>query len=179
MLKAPPSQDSETRVDDPSEVFEIDHKEKHRLASIMEHVSRALEGGDIGAAERHLRLGLQENPENPKLLSYLSICVASAGRELETAEELAKRITREFPLEPAGHLALGKVKLATNKRRYAFQNFQKARDLARSDEHMIQELDKLEPRRLPVFPFLGRSHFLNIWAGKLRFQLERFFPPTG
>ena len=138
------------------------------MACILDQVSQAVEAGNIGAAERHLRLGLQEYPDDPKLLSYLSVCAASAGREPEAAEELARRIIRDFPREPAGHFALGNAKLIANKRRFAFQSFARARDLAGRDPQLMQELDRREPRRKTVFHWLPRNHFLNVYGGKLR-----------
>ena len=173
MLKTSPPRAMEGCAGYPSATFRITDKKTQRMAEILKMVSAALDGGNIGTAERHLRLGLQDDPENPRLLSYLSICVASAGRELETAEELARKITKEFPCEPAGHYALGKVKLIGNKRRFAFQNFRKARQLARSDHHILEELDRMEPRKAPVFPGLARNHFLNKFLGKMRARLGR------
>jgi Flp pilus assembly protein TadD len=168
MLKTSQPRATEARAGYPSATFRINDEKTQQMAGILQMVSAALDSGDIGTAERHLRLGLQDDPENPRLLSYLSICVASAGRELETAEELARKITKEFPQEAAGHFALGKVKLIGNKRRYAFQNFRKARQLARTDSHMLDELDRMEPRRAPVFSGLARDHFLNVLFGKIR-----------
>ena len=80
MLNASPPRDAVAHSNYPSNTFEIDDHKVQWMTSILDRVSNALDGGDIGTAERHLRLGLLEDPENPKLLSYLSICVASAGR---------------------------------------------------------------------------------------------------
>lgn len=173
MLKSSPPRSSEARAGYPSATFQISDGQTQRMAAILKRVSTALDEGNIGTAEQHLRRGLQDDPENPRLLSYLSICVASAGRELETAEELARRITKEFPREAAGHFALGTVKLIGNKRRFAFQNFRKARQLAGSDPHILEELDRMEPRRAPVFSGLDRNHFLNIFFGRMRTRLGK------
>lgn len=175
MLKADPFRQSEARAGYPASTYCIDDEQTRRLYEILEKVSSALDGGDVATAERHLGDGLRECPGNPRLQAYLSICMASAGRELKTAEELARSITREFPREAAGHFALGRVKLIADKRRFAFQNFQRARRLARSDQHMVRELGRMEPRRRPVFAGLARDHFLNILFGRARARLQGLF----
>ena len=174
MQKPRPPRNAVTDSNYPTSTISIDDHHTQVQTALLDQVSRSLETGDIVNAEKHLRAGLQDDPENPKLLSYLSICVASAGREVEAAEEMAREMIRDFPTDPSGHFALGKVKLLANRRRYAFQSFATAKKLAHSDKHIQRELEQAEPRRSPVFPGLPRGHFLNNLFGRIRAMLYRF-----
>jgi len=157
----------------PASTIAIDDTGTQRLMGILDRVVQSLDSGRVGEAEHHLRAGLRDDPENPKLLAYLSICVASAGRDLNAAEELARRIIEDHPDEAAGHFALGKVKLQGDKRRFAFSAFARARKLAGNDRHMRLELARHEPRRPPVFRTLDRNHWLNVICGRIRARLQR------
>ncbi len=152
----------------PASTIEIADSGTRRLIGILDQVVQELDAGHLDAAEQHLRGGLRDDPDNPKLQAYLSICVASAGRDLDAAEELARRIIEDHPDQAAGHFALGKVKLQGEKRRFAFAAFARARRLARGDRQMQRELARNEPRQSPVFAAFGRNHWLNIVCGRLR-----------
>ena len=137
-------------------------------ASMVHEAGQYLEAGDIKAAEKCLRMGLQKAPGHPQCLAYLAVCAATGKHSLETAETLARKLTRDYPHEAAAFYALGRVVLLAGRREAAFQHFQKARRLARDDAGLQVQLDRIEPRRPAVVPFLSRNHPLNVMLGRLR-----------
>ena len=68
MLNAGPPRDAVAHSNYPSNTFEIDDHKVQWMTSILDRVSNALDGGDIGTAERHLRLGLLEDHEKQTLM---------------------------------------------------------------------------------------------------------------
>ena len=71
------------------------------------------------------------------------------------------------------HDALGRIHLIRSRRKRAFRHFEHARQLGPSDPVLHRDLDRLDPRRAPVIPFLPRNSIVNIWLGRLR---ARLFP---
>lgn len=173
MLQTRPPRPAVARAHEPNTAFRIDDNQTLRVHAVLDQVSAALHAGDVGRAEKHLRVGLDRDPGHPKLQAYLSICIAAAGRDLSAAEHLARDIVRESPQDPAGHYALGCVHLLDGKRRAAFQAFDRARRLGRSDRWLLMELDRMEPRQAPVFRRLARDHFLNVVCGRMRIRWRR------
>lgn len=142
-------------------------------ASMVHEAGQYLEAGDIKAAEKCLRMGLQKAPGHPQCLAYLAVCAAAGQRNLDTAETLARKLTKDYPHEAAAFYALGRVVLLAGRREAAFQHFQKARRLAVNDAGLQVQLDRMEPRRPAVVPFLSRNHPLNVALGRLRAAVTR------
>lgn len=128
-----------------------------------------IERGDFAAAERILRQGLAQNPQHPRCLAYLAMCVASGGGDLPRAEEMARSVTRDHPREPAGWFALGQVELLAGRRGPAFQHLAQARRLAGRDRDLRERIARRDPRRVPVFKSLPRENVLNRVCGRLSF----------
>lgn len=152
--------------------FEVDGDAAAFVTGIVRMAAGALEQGDVREAEAYLRQGLERQPDHPHCLAYLSVCVAARARQFDKAEKLARSIIRDNARDAVAHYALGMVYLGAERRRLAFQSFDKARELARGDRYLQGQLDRAEPRRQPVLPFLSRNHVLNIWLGRLRARLE-------
>lgn len=142
-------------------------------ASMVQEAGQYLESGDIRAAEKCLRMGLQKAPQHPQCLAYLAVCAAAGQHNLETAETLARKLTKDYPREAAAFYALGRVVLLAGNREAAFQHFQKARRLAGDDVLLQGQLKRIEPRRPAVLPFLSRDNPLNVALGRLRAALIR------
>ncbi len=156
-----------------TETFEVDGDAAAFVRSIVRMAATALEKGDVREAEAYLRQGLTRQPDHPHCLAYLSVCVAARARQFDKAEKLARSIIRDNPRDATAHYALGMVYLQVERRRPAFDCFAQARDLARGDRYLQGQLDRAEPRRQPVLPFLTRDHALNVWLGRLRARLQR------
>ena len=153
--------------------FEVDGDAAAFVRNIVRMAATALEKGDVRDAESFLRQGLARHPDHPHCLAYLSVCVAARARQFAKAEKLAGSIIRDNPSDATAHFALGMVYLRAGRRRLAFQSFDRARTLAKGDPFLQGQLDRAEPRRAPVLPFLSRNHPLNIWLGRMRARLGR------
>ena len=163
-------------------VFEIDDKKsitetlnEQYVQSMLRKAAAAIEQKNYEAAEAYLQRGLARVPRHPECMAYMAICLAENKRRFVTAEKIAKEALRERPENARGHYALGRINLLGSRRRQAFQYFHRARSMATKDSQLEADLQKLEPRRLPVLSFLSRNHPLNIYLGKTRaFLLRRF-----
>lgn len=143
------------------------------VAEMVAEAGRYLQDGDITAAEKCLRMGLQRMPGNPRCLAYLAVCAAAGQRNLPTAESLARQLVKDYPQEAAAHYALGCVDLLAGRRLAAFQAFRKARRLAGRDPALQAQIDGMEPRRPAVLSFLSRNHPLNVALGRMRSAVSR------
>lgn len=140
-------------------------------ASMVRKAGEYLESGDVPAAEKCLRMVLQQEPGHPQCLAYLAICVAVGRQDLPAAEDLARKLIKSKPNDATAYYALGRIDLMGGRRRSAFRHFHKASRLAVQDPVLQGELERIEPRRGPVIPFLSRNHPLNISLGRLRARL--------
>jgi tetratricopeptide (TPR) repeat protein len=72
------------------------------------------------------------------------------------------------PKELQFHLNLGEVYAASGLREKALDKLDRALELFGQDARLKQARCRIEKRRNPVLPVLGRGHFLNRALGKLR-----------
>lgn len=149
-------------------VYEVDDPDAVAMIEVLESAASAIKVGDFERAERHLRRGLEREPDSHQCQAYLAICVAALGRNLGHAKRLAERVAREHVRDPVGHYALGQINLLADKRRAAFQHLERARRLSADDPEMTWQLDGVDPRRRPVLKGLARNHPLNVFCGRVR-----------
>jgi len=162
--------DRETGV---SYVYEMNDPETAFKLDVIEGAAGAIKNGNFDRAERHMRRGLDKEPDNYQFQAYLAICVAALGRNLKEAERLAREVARDHALDPVGHYALGQIKLLSDQRRSAFRHLEQARKLAESDPEMMWQIDGLDPRGDPVLTGLPRNHPLNVLCGRLRAMFRK------
>jgi hypothetical protein len=79
---------------------------------------------------------------------------------------LCREAIGRAPEDPIHYYHLGKIYLLSRKKHLALHTFRKG---LKYGEHrgLIREIQRLGFRHPPVFPFLGRKHFLNRFAGIL------------
>ncbi len=162
--------DRETGV---SFVYEVNDPETAFKLDVLEGAAGAIKNGNFDRAERHLRRGLDKEPDNYQFRAYLAICVAALGRNLKEAERLGREVARDHALDPVGHYALGQIKLLGDQRRSAFRHLEQARRLADSDPEMMWQIDGLDPRCEPVLTGLPRNNPLNVLCGRLRAMFRK------
>jgi tetratricopeptide (TPR) repeat protein len=75
------------------------------------------------------------------------------------------------PKEIQLHLNLGQVYALAGRREKALDKLDYALGLFGEDARLKQARSKVENRRAPLLPFLGRTHFLNRELGKLRHRI--------
>jgi tetratricopeptide (TPR) repeat protein len=120
-------------------------------------------------------------PNNPIILSYQGLLEAvlkeNYSKGITNCNQALKILKEQMPLcdalfLPIIYLNLGRVYLAADKKKEAFNSFKKGVEIDNIHEGLICELEKLGMRRRPLLPLLKRSNPLNKYFGKLIFKLK-------
>lgn len=101
----------------------------------------------------------------PDSLSSLGLSVAKKG-DLSRGMALCREALSRSPQDPIHYLHLGKVYLLAKKKHLALHSFRKGLKYG-YHRGLVSEIQRLGFRSPPVFPFLGRKHFLNRFVGIL------------
>src|SRR3989442_8036525 len=105
---------------------------------------------------------------NPYYLSFLGLSIARAQRKWDQAAELCEIAVQLRPAELQFHLNLGEVYALAGRREKALDFLDDAVKLFGEDARLKQARGKVQKRRNPLVPFVGREHFLNRELGRLR-----------
>jgi tetratricopeptide (TPR) repeat protein len=105
---------------------------------------------------------------NPYYISFLGLSIARAQRKWDQASELCEIAVQLKPAEIQFHLNLGEVYAAAGLREKALDKLDDALERFGDDMRLKQARSKVENRRGPLLPLIGRDHFLNRELGKLR-----------
>lgn len=125
---------------------------------------------------------LEHYPSNPFIWSYQGCLDAIVNKKyskgVNTCRHAFKILKEQMPFGeefffPILYLNLGKAYLAANKRKEAYASFKKGLEIDMGNKNLLDELRKLGIRRQPSLPFLGRSHPLNRYIGKLSHKLKK------
>jgi len=119
------------------------------------------------ALER-LQRAYECDKHNPYYISFLGLSIARAQRKWDKASELCEMAVQLRPSEMQFHLNLGEVYAAAGLREKALDKLDRALERFGQDARLKQARSRIEKRRNPVLPILGRGHFLNRELGKLR-----------
>lgn len=119
------------------------------------------------ALER-LQRAYECDKHNPYYISFLGLSIARAQRKWDRASELCEMAVQLRPTEMQFHLNLGEVYAAAGLREKALDKLDRALERFGQDARLKQARSRIEKRRSPVLPILGREHFLNRELGKLR-----------
>src|SRR5882724_5490376 len=115
-----------------------------------------------------LRRAFESDKHNPYYISFLGLSLARAQRKWEQASELCEIAVQLRPGEIQFHLNLGEVYASAGLREKALDKLDDATKLFGEDARLRQARSKVEKRRNPLVPFIGREHFLNRELGRLR-----------
>ena len=119
------------------------------------------------------------HPHNPIILSYLGFLEVAVNKQYAKGIDICRKsfkILKEQTPLGAGffltvlYLNLGKAYLAANKKKEAFDSFQKGLDIDKKNEDILYEIKKLGLRREPPLPFLKRSNPFNKYIGKVTYK---------
>ena len=109
--------------------------------------------------------------KTPKLLSYLSYCIATERGQISEALKLCNEALLQEPDYPAHYLNLGRIYLHAGKKEEALSTLRKG--LSYGENPVIRSLlEKIGTRNKPVFSFLPRSSYLNKYVGLLLHRLK-------
>jgi tetratricopeptide (TPR) repeat protein len=115
-----------------------------------------------------LRRAFECDQHNPYYISFLGLSIARAQRKWDQASELCEIAVQLRPTEIQFHLNLGEVYAASGLREKALDKLDHALELFGEDARLRQARGRIQKRRNPLLPILGRKHFLNREFGKLR-----------
>jgi tetratricopeptide (TPR) repeat protein len=105
---------------------------------------------------------------NPYYISFLGLSIARAQQKWDQASELCEIAVQLKPTEVQFHLNLGEVYASAGLREKALDKLDDALERFGDDIRLKQARSKVENRRAPLLPLIGREHFLNRELGKLR-----------
>jgi len=119
------------------------------------------------ALER-LQRAYECDKHNPYYISFLGLSIARAQRKWDRASELCEIAVQLRPTEIQFHLNLGEVYASAGLREKALDKLDRALERFGQDARLKQARSRIEKRRSPLLPSLGRDQFLNRELGKLR-----------
>jgi predicted Zn-dependent protease len=125
----------------------------------------AVDNGDTATGLVSLERLFETSPD-PIISSYYAVCLARERGDTERAAGLCDTAMEEDPGNPLHYLNRGRVLLAAGMKREAIKVFRNGLLYGRNTL-IARELEQLGWRGLPVFPSLGREHFLNRAVGRL------------
>jgi tetratricopeptide (TPR) repeat protein len=118
-----------------------------------------------------LQRAFECDKHNPYFISFLGLSIARAQRTWEQASELCEIAVQLKPTEIQFHLNLGEVYASAGLREKALDKLDCALELFGEDTRLRRARRKVENRRAPLLPYVGRKHFLNRELGKLRHRI--------
>jgi tetratricopeptide (TPR) repeat protein len=118
-----------------------------------------------------LRRAYESDKHNAYYNSFLGLAIARAQRKWRQASELCEIAVQMKPKEVQFHLNLAEVYASAGLREKTLDKLDYALGLFGDNTRLKQARRKVEKRRTPLLPFLGRRHFLNRELGKLRHRL--------
>lgn len=131
-----------------------------------------LRDGHAEEALLHARRALGVAPKNPFYLSYTGLLAALSERRFADAEMLCKEALGMKHNHAQLYLNLAEVYLQAGRTPDAITVLEKGLVSAGRDFRIRRALEKLGMRRVPVIPFLRRSHPLNKALGRWRHRLN-------
>jgi tetratricopeptide (TPR) repeat protein len=148
--------------------------EKTKDSAELDHMAEFREGIKLLKNEYpqkalvRLRRAYECDKHNPYYISFLGLSIARAERKWDKASELCEIAVQLRPTEMQFHLNLGEVYAASGLREKALDKLDQALELFGGDARLKQARGRIEKRRNPLLPIIGREHFLNRELGKLR-----------
>lgn len=101
---------------------------------------------------------------SPAVCSYYALCIAKERGQVSNAISLCNEAIQKEPGNSLHYLNLGKVYLVDNNKEEAIKTFRAGLDYE-TNPLIVDELNKLGPRKPPILPFLERSNPINRYLG--------------
>lgn len=125
-------------------------------------VTEARKGNTL-IASTQLEKAITET-RHPEVLAWYGYCLANEKKAYVQAMELCKEALATAPGNPDIYLAVGKIYLLAGRKRSAISAFNKGLKMGRNDA-IIKQLHQIGLRKSPVFSFMERDSFVNIYTG--------------
>lgn len=114
----------------------------------------------------------RQGTELPGLFySYLGYGIARYQRKLREGVALCEHAIKVQFYEPENYLNLARIHLLRSNRGKAVDAVHKALKLSPRHPQVLRLIKDMGYRRRPVIPFLSRNNPVNIWLGKMRYQM--------
>jgi Flp pilus assembly protein TadD len=149
------------------------HQGTHESNALFNRAIEMLNRNRASAARKHLEMALQISPQNPAYLSMYGLCVAIDSEDFDSARRICEKAVKMNPGDPINRVNLGKVFRLQGDNGSAYEEFLAAWQLDKLHPAPAAELSRMGIRRPPVLRFLPRSHWANIYLGRLRSRLLR------
>jgi tetratricopeptide (TPR) repeat protein len=112
-----------------------------------------------------------EQERSPACLSCFAFCIARQRGQYKKAVSLCLEAMQQEPGNSLHYLNLGKIYLLDKNKSEAMKVFREGMRY-QSNAQIIQELEKLGPRKASVIPFLKRDNPLNKYLGIILSRLR-------
>jgi len=114
-------------------------------------------------------------PQNPYFLSYYGLALGHTSRNWDEAEALCLAGLRKRRQIPQLYLNLADLYRYRGRVGDAVETLTEGLRYTGSDGRLVEALSMFGVRRPPVFSFLGRSHPVNKYLGRVRHKTLRLF----
>jgi tetratricopeptide (TPR) repeat protein len=101
---------------------------------------------------------------SPVISSHYAFCIAKARGQVSKAVSLCEEAIKKEPKNSLHYLNLGRIYLITNNKEDAIKTFREGLNYE-ANQQIIDELNRLGPRKSPIIPFLKRSNLINKYLG--------------
>ena len=116
-----------------------------------------------------------DSPRRLRLMSFYGLCLAMVWGQARRARDLCETAVEKCNPDADLFFNLGMVHLRERRRDLALEVFREGLGVDRMHTELLETLDRLRPRRPPVFPFLDRKHPVNRFGGMLRSRVARLW----
>jgi len=150
---------------------------KKGLAALVEN--RPKEASEFFRRALELERQRSKTRLDMRYLSYYGLSLAKAGLSSQIALQACRSAATRQSDDPLLLLNLGRVYLITGKLDPALECFEKGLRVQPESNILRKELARIDRRSKPMVPFLGRSHPVNRWLGRKKFQRRGRAPGVG
>lgn len=102
--------------------------------------------------------------DTPIISSCYAFCIAQARGQIHKAISLCEEAIKKEPSNSQHYFNLGRIYLVDHNKEHAIRIFREGLN-CESNQQIIDELNKLGPRKRPIVPFLKRSNPVNKHLG--------------
>ena len=125
----------------------------------------------------HIAEADRQGTELPGLFySYLGFGIAKFQRKTQEGVALCQHAIKVQFYEPENYLNLARVHLLRHNRGKAVEAIHRALKLSPRHPEVLKVIREIGYRRRPVVAFLSRDNPLNVWLGKMRYQMQQSKP---
>jgi tetratricopeptide (TPR) repeat protein len=125
----------------------------------------AIKNGNTLEALASFEKAFKLEPEKPRILSFLGLCIAYERGVVKEAISLCEKALQTEPQAVEHYLNLGKVYLKAGIKVKAIEILREGLKIDNKNPEIIAELQALGLRKKPVIPSLSRDNFINKYLG--------------